>query len=233
MRINAIYLLVASLLTSLPTCAAGIDSFTFASGVAYYYQPFSLNYLYLGINPQVYSADDGSSWNAGAGSTANYGLQMTNINVIGSTVRYTLTPVTPFLFPGLVMFGSADSGSHSTNGIFSAGGPLILQATIGSNEALLSGFLSLDSNVNDGRPGFEYFDSPVGALVPFTDTFRLQSGAWDANTFSTNFSYATSGQVNFVPEPTTASMVLCAALLTTILCNRTKLNPFKTFHRLR
>ncbi len=231
MRINALCLLATSILTSISTCGAAIDSFTFSSGGSYQYPNFGFKELYLGINPQIYSVDDGSSWNSGAGSTANYGLQITNVNVIGPTVLYTLSPVTPSLFPGLVVFSSFDGGSHSTNGIFSAGGPLILQATIGSTEAVLSGFLRLDSNFDNGYTGFQYFGSPVGALVPFTDTFRLQSGAWDANTFSTNFTYTTSGQVDFVPEPTTASMILCAALLTTILCNRTKLNPFKTLHR--
>ena len=94
-----------------------------------------------------------------------------------------------------------------------------MQASVGSADAVLSGFLQLVYNPSTGTPGFDHFASPVGALVPFTDTFHLESGGWDATTFDAGFNYTASGQVNFVstPEPPNAWMAVLAALAMVVL----------------
>src|SRR5579871_5838994 len=109
--------------------ASQISSFTTTSFGPYQYPSSSFDIVFFVLLPNIFVVDDGTSWDAGAGNSANSGLSVINISTFGNTVQYTLSQVSF----DLVQFGSFDSGTHSTSGSFGAAGPLILQATIGSN----------------------------------------------------------------------------------------------------
>jgi hypothetical protein len=197
----------ALLLLFLPIQASGseIVSMTTSLGSVTSFGCFALSLV-----PDVFFVDDGSSWEAGAGSSSNACLDLVDTSAANGVIQYTLSP----RFPGTILqfHNYSFDGQLLAQGSFSPGGPLVLLANIGSTEATLSGLLQLDNNDDPGFPGFEHFAAPVGALVPFTDTLSLQSGGWDSTTFDSTFFYSASGQITFVPESPTRLTVLVSLL---------------------
>jgi len=172
----------------------------FTTGGSGFYTPGGPFVLLL--QPSTYFVSDGTTWASGAGSFLQGSANVTRVSTVGNMVLYTLSPntgtlpVTPSLGSGLVVFQDFDNGSNSAEGAFNAATSLILTAVAGSADAVLSGYLQLSSNPSDGFTGFEYFATPVCGTVPFTVTYHLDSGSWNAKTFKSAFSYTASGQVN-------------------------------------
>lgn len=157
----------------------------------------------LGLLPQTYFLDNGTTWRSGAGSASIGYASITSVDVLSGSVRYALAPTSD----PILRFTDFSWGDHSAQGSFGAGGPLTLVAGVGSADAVLSGFLLLEDNTATYYSTFNYFAAPVGTLVPFTATYHLASGGWSATTFNAPFSYTVSGRVSFTPEP--SAVVLC------------------------
>jgi hypothetical protein len=178
-------LLVCATLSIGSALASGaqIVSYTTSSGS---YTASGAN-LYPGLVPLVFTLDDGTNWSAGAGSAASSFLTLSAVNISSGVINYALLPTgDPF-----VQFSNFGSGSNGASGVFGVITPLTLVATVGSPDATLSGFLVLESNTPTGA-NFNYFGAPVGALVPFAESFHLASGGWSSTTFDSSFTYSAS-----------------------------------------
>lgn len=153
--------------------------------------------------PSEYLVSDGSSWGFGAGSHSSAYLLPTAESITGNQVSFSLAPVGGTSIA--MEFTDYDNGDHSAQGELDFASPLTLTAQIGSTTATLSGYLLVASNTvsNYHPPLFVFFGSAPGSIVPFQDTYTLQSGAWGPTTFDSNFGYNLSGTVELAPEPGT------------------------------
>lgn len=146
---------------------------------------------------KTYYLSNGTSWGSGAGTYYLARAIFDRAEIVGATIRYYFNPpALGFLYKQT----DYDSGDHSSNGSLAPAGPLVLEATLGSNTATMSGDVSIQSNVpaNYTEPRFNYWSAPMGAIVPFRATFNLLGGAsFTAATFATSFSYSNAGEVNF------------------------------------
>jgi PQQ-like domain len=146
---------------------------------------------------KTYYLSDGTSWGSGAGSYYRPRAIFDHAEIVGATIRYYFNPPAEgFLYKQT----DYDYGDHSSNGSLGPAGLLVLEATLGSSTATMSGDVSILSNVpaNYTEPRFNYWSAPMGAIVPFRATFNLLSGAtFTATTFATSFSFSNSGEVNF------------------------------------
>jgi hypothetical protein len=205
MRFGGFLLLLATWVSAHSLTAATIDTILLSNfgGYSDTYTPgtFSFN---APSEPLSYQLSDGTSWQSGAGSFGWGHAMFSSVSLSGSTLSYTLATNSPVA----EMFTDFDGGNHSAQGQFDFASPLILQATLGSNTATLSGELQVISNDITwyGEPRFNYFTAPVGAIVPFQMTYRLTSGAWELNTFDSSFNYFATGSIDIAssastPEP--------------------------------
>jgi hypothetical protein len=153
--------------------------------------------------PAQYLVSDGTSWGFGAGYHSSAQLVPTAVSVTDNVVSFSLTPVSGTTVA--MDFTDYDNGDHSAQGELDFASPLTLTAEIGSKTATLDGYLLVASNdvSNYSPPSFVFFASGPGSIVPFQDTYTLQSGLWTPTTFASNFDYTLSGAVYFSPEPGT------------------------------
>jgi hypothetical protein len=151
--------------------------------------------LLLG-SADTYFLSDGTSWVSGAGTFQDHSTSLERVEVTGSTVRYVLAPPPLFLYEQT----DFDSGDHSAQGTLSATGSLVLEATIGSTDAVIRGNALIVANdaTSYGEPRFNFYSSIVGSVVPFEETYTILEGqTWQADTFSHAFSYGNAGAVDF------------------------------------
>jgi hypothetical protein len=173
---------------------ATIDSFTTTGGSSQTWTPGGKIGL-LG-SADTYYLSSGYSWQSGAGSFWLTAAALDRVVVSGTTIRYLLVPP-----PDGVLYRQIDYdlGEHSAQGELGVAGPLVIEATPGSNRAVMRGVAMVVSNDPTwyGEPRFNYYRAIVGSVVPFEITYALASGAWDVGTFDHAFSYSTSGRVDF------------------------------------
>lgn len=174
-----------------------IDSMTLGDSFSRTYTAYNtINLLGRASN---YMLSDGSSWRSGAGSSNDFGAFFDRVEVDGSTIRYFLRAQD--VANRIFAHTDYNSGNHSSVGTLSAAGDLVLEAQIGSAEAVLRGHAEISENMpaNALPPRFNYFSSVVGAVVPYELTYTLTSGTtWQLNTFDQTFSYRRSiGVVDF------------------------------------
>jgi hypothetical protein len=126
----------------------------------------------------TYYLSDGSTWSSGAGSYRLTFAELDHIEVTGSTVRYHLTAPTDSVLYEQTDF---DFGDQSAQGTLKASGPLVIEATIGSAEAVLRGTALLASNEITwyGEPRFK--DTILNNIVDLKEdgTFRLDQSYFD------------------------------------------------------
>lgn len=222
-RLSLLWLLPLTALTVTPSPAAIIESFNVRSfGSEQTYDPSSARgpEFSLQLIPSTFYASDGTAWNPFEGflspGTTTYDETLVN----GNSVTYLLTPSqSDPLFDFYL-----DDGHHSTQGAFSFAGPIELTATLGSSDAFFSGFFTSTSSGEPPVPayasGFEYFSIPVGALASFSVDYHLISGEWSATTFSSSFTYTSSGQVSLAPEAASGMLTIIALVTTVFLRSR-------------
>jgi len=195
---------MSSAVNELLTTNATIDLMTTSGLYGNTYSPGG-NFYVLGF-PDEYFLSDGTSWMSGAGSFSMGGGALDHVEVSGTTVRYILNPP---LNGVLSQYTDYDSGNHSSQGVLGVAGPLVIEATIGSSTAVMTGELEIVSNDITwyGEPRFNFYSTIVGSTVPFEVTYTNQSGPWTATTFDANFSYRMSGSVDF-SSPTSVPLVV-------------------------
>lgn len=165
---------------------------------SYYGQSYSPGdtLLLLG-SASTYTLNDGTTWESGAGRHFAYSAALKYVEVVGARIRYIfyLPPYSGYIYQQI----DYDSGEHSSQGALAVEGPLVLEATVGDAVATMKGAARIADNTVTlyDEPSFNYFSAPVGALVPFEQTYTLQSGTWQEDTFSHSFNYANSGFVDF------------------------------------
>ena len=181
-----------------------IDYMTTASSGSTVYNPGGGVQL-IGMG-QTYYLSDGTSWGHGAGSANMYYGTFNHAEISGQNINYFLNPPSD---QKIYQQTDYDGGDHSAQGILTAAGPLIIQATIGSSTGTMIGHAYLASNDMTwyGEPRFNYYSAQVGSLVPFQLNYTLTNGAvFDTTLFDKSFSYFTNGDVDFshsIPEPAT------------------------------
>jgi len=209
-----LWMILLALFAGTTNSSAGtIVSLTTNSGGLWGYSPSSItNVFSLLLFPGTYTLANGDSWPSGAGAASSYAFDVALGGVDGALVNYTLTPTNAEDWA--VQFGSADSGSQCTNGVFGVTGPLTLVATSGSQFATVTGSLILLQQTVTTGCNFDPFAATVGSLVPFSDTFQIYTdiqgtpGEWSSTSFDAPFDYSASGEVSFVPEH--PAVLLCS-----------------------
>ena len=185
----------SSLTASAATERITIDRMSFGVTYSDTYSP-TTGFVIFGP-AKIYYLSNGTNWGSGAGSYYRPRAIFDHAEVAGATIRYYFRPPAEgFLYKQT----DYDSGDHSSNGSLGPASPLVLEATLGSSTATMSGTVSILENVpaNYPEPKFNYWSAPLGAIVPFRATFNLLSGAtFTASTFATSFSYSNTGEVNF------------------------------------
>jgi outer membrane protein assembly factor BamB len=153
--------------------------------------------FHLCAHAERYYLNNGSSWGSGAGSFYPTTSRFDHVETSGETLRYVMNPPIDGVLYRQTDF---DSGDHSAQGEIAVEGPLVLEAINGSGTAMLRGFGRITSNDATwyGEPRFNYYNAPVGSLVPFQMLYQLTSGTFTSNTFSGTFSYYGVGSVDFV-----------------------------------
>ncbi len=186
-----------------------IDTMTFEDETENY-QP----YLPIGLMqfPDVYTLSDGSSWDSGAGSFGYGRVVIDNVEVVGGSVRYTLTSFDDGLF---LNFTDYNSGDHSAVGRLDLEADILIDAEIGATTAAVRVPLLIvenaPANYNDDR--FYYFSSIVDSVVVGTFNIEILDGTWQQDTFDSAFTYrVTDGQIDFAnplsaPEQTGLSVL--------------------------
>jgi putative pyrroloquinoline-quinone binding quinoprotein len=176
-----------------PSTGPTIDSMSVHNGYGTFYPSGGLSPL---GSAGTYYLSDGTTWNSGAGSYRLTAAGLDHVEVLGTTVRYHLTAPTDSVLYEQTDF---DSGDHSAQGTLKAAGPLVLEASIGSTQAVLRGVALVASNEITwyGEPRFNFYSALVGSVVPFAVTITNYSGGWNETTFDQSFSYSTSGMVWF------------------------------------
>jgi hypothetical protein len=186
--------------------SATIDSMTTGNFYGDTYQPFTGIDMLGGA--RTYYLSDGSQWGSGAGSYRLTLGRYLRVETVGTTLRYVLNPP-----PDSVLYEQTDydGGDHSAQGVLKVAGPLVLEATAGSNTAVMSGLALVASNDATwyGEPRFNFYSALAGSVVPFVIRYTLSSGAWSATTMEGFFSYSSTGSVDFahpVSSPGLASV---------------------------
>ena len=135
--------------------------------------------------PQTYYLSDATQWSSGAGGFSNDTAGLAGQTVNGGTVSYDLG-----LSAGetdLMDYTDYDGGNHSSQGELAPYGPMVLNASIGSQTAVMNGYATIvsDTMTSYGEPRFDYYSAPVGDQVPFTVTYKLQGGqTWQPGIFA-------------------------------------------------
>ncbi len=172
-----------------------IDQMTFGSTYLDNYSPID-GFVIFGPAKRYYLSN-GNDWRSGAGSHYRARAKFDRSEIDGSTIRYYFDPPDEgFLYKQT----DYNSGDHSSNGSLGAAGPLVIEAEIGSSTGMMSGDVSILSNIpaNYSEPRFNYFSAPMGAIVPFNVTFTLGRGSiFSETTFDSAFSYSNDGVVDF------------------------------------
>ena len=145
---------------------------------------------------------DGGSWQAG-GYRSEPQAYLDHVEVNGIALRYHLY----FPADGLIFDHSEySSAPRRTAGSLAAYSELVLETTIGSTIALLSGEATVLTNdpLWYGDPAFHYYATIPGARVRFEMTYTMFGGTWQVDSFQSDFTYSGSGTVDlahpiFVP----------------------------------
>jgi hypothetical protein len=151
----------------------------------------------------VYSLSDDSYWPSGAGTYMVHAAQLDHVEVVGTTLRYVLTPPAS---GAIYEQTDYDSGNHSAQGKLGPSGALVLEAEAGSTQAVLRGNAVILSNdaTYYGEPRFNYYTAVAGSVVPFEMIFTLQGGStWTADAFSRAFDYSIAGLIDFASPVST------------------------------
>ena len=177
------------------TARITIDRMTF--GATYYEQYYPNTGLVLFGPAKTYFLSDGSSWSSGAGSYASPRAAFDRAEILGTTIRYYFRPPAE----GFV-YDQTDynAGDHSSNGSLGAFGPLVIEATLGSNIGTMRGEVKILTNTpaNYSEPKFNYWSAPVGAIAPFDVSFTLlDGGTFTPTTFDSTLRIENNGTVNF------------------------------------
>ena len=182
---------------------ARIDSMTVTATVFGYPEQYSSDPFYGGnltltVFAEVYYLNNGSNWSSGAGTGYRASARLDHVEASGETLRYVLTPPADGVLYRQTDF---DAGDHSSQGEIAVEGPLVIVALAGSTQGMLMGKGRITSNdaTYYGEPRFNYFNAPVGSIVPFRMRYQLQSGAtFTADLFSHDFYYTGHGAIDFV-----------------------------------
>lgn len=171
---------------------------------------------------EVYTLNDGSTWNSGAGTISYNYANLDYYFTSGSLISYVLD-----VGIGETVYDQTDydSGDHSSRGQLGTTDLFVLHATKGGTTALVTGWLKVLSNTETwyGEPRFNYFAAEVGQLVPFRASYELLRGSvWDEYTFDRPFEYRVSGAVDFANVPAPASIPLIAVGLASLIWSRRK-----------
>ena len=172
-----------------------IESMDFGATYSDRYYPY--NGLLLFGPARTYYLSDGNNWRSGAGSYSTARALLDRVETSGTTIRYYFDP--PI---GGFVYKQTDynSGDHSSNGSLGIVGPIVLETTVGSNSAAITGEVEILTNspANYSEPRFNYWSAPVGAISPFSATYTLLDGVtFSETTFDTEQKIANEGTVNF------------------------------------
>jgi len=206
-------------LSSVESFSATIDTmYTGAFSTHWAPQDAANNFMLFG-QANYYLLNDGTTWKSGAGWHPYFlysTLSSTSIN--GNAITYTFNaPEDGILFQNV----DYSFGDHSAQGVLGAYGPLEITAELGGTTAFIRGRTKIIANDATwyGEPRFNYYSAKVGDLVYFEMNYTLINGAvFDENLFNTEFTYYSTGRVDFtnaVPVPPSILMLgsgLCALL---------------------
>jgi len=156
---------------------------------------------------ETYDISDGSQWSSGAGSYYNHGARLRRVFSSGSTIHYVLSPGESGL---IYQQTDYDSGEHSAQGALGAPSDLVIEAQLGATTAVMRGQAIVVSNDITwyGESRFNFYSAIVGSVVPFEIVFSLMNGqTWAPDTFDHEFSYSSSGWVDFANPVSTPAAV--------------------------
>lgn len=146
----------------------------------------------------TYYLSNGTSWASGAGSFRVASATLDHVETSGDLIRYYFrAPSDGILYEQT----DYDNGDHSAQGTLGGSAPLLLEAMRGSSTAVMVGQATIVSNDATwyGKPRFNYYAAPVGAIVPFELVYTMTSpGGWTEDSFEGALSYVASGSVSFV-----------------------------------
>jgi outer membrane protein assembly factor BamB len=185
---------VAAGADALTARAVTIDSMTTGSSYLETYYPGEVIEIFGSADR--YYLSDGSSWSSGAGSYRRVTVRLDRTEVSGDTVRFILHPPADGVLYEQTDYNAGDYSAQGKLGIVS---PLVIEATIGSNTAVMRGVAEILSNDATwyGEPRFNYYSSLVGSHVPFEVTYTIAGEAWNAGSFDRVFRYRYAGSVDF------------------------------------
>ena len=206
--------------------AASISGFSVSTLPGFYttYTPGQPNTFPAPLFPTLFYLSDGTSTGGqGAGSYLTGHFSIGQAVASGNALAFQLLPTglavdgPPFTANDThVAIAFQDFYSSPLLPVVEAGfdyaSPLTLTTTVGSNTAIVSGYLEYLGRFYysaDGDRGSAPFTQAVGGLVPFSMNFVLTTGTWNANTFSQTFSYSVNGMVGTIaPEPASFGLFL-------------------------
>lgn len=183
-----------------PTVAANarIDSMMVYATIFGYSETYSPGGGFrLVAHAERYYLDNGTSWYSGAGSFYPTSATFDHVEVSAETLRYVLNPPVDGV---LYRQTDYDSGDHSAQGEIAVEGPLVIVALAGSSDGIVMGHGRVVSNDATwyGEPRFNYYQAPVGSIVPFRMRYKLYGATFTQDLFSGTFSYGGAGAVDFV-----------------------------------
>lgn len=221
-----IQIIIAYLCLSAPSAQAVVINAINVSTVAGYsesYYPGDFNrFGILGV-PLTYSLSDGRTASFGAGWIPYTNGTVTNEQVTANGhIRYEFGSLNNWARGQGVLFyhiGLVDlpwPGGYWTEGELIPASPVVLDAVIGSDTAVLSGLARISLNNASSYWSGGYFDYisyavPEGAIVPYTAIYTLLNGdTWTPGIFNSPFNYQLNGTISFVPEPSSLALAVLA-----------------------
>lgn len=193
---NTLLSLTPPLIDVTASTNARIDSMMVYATVFGYYDTYAPGGSFrLVAHAERYYLNNGTSWQSGAGSFFPTFATLDHVEVSGDTLRYVLNP-------GGILHRQTDydAGDHSAQGEIAVYGPLVIVALAGATDAVLMGQGRIISNDATwyGEPRFNYYNAPVGSIVPFRMRYQLASGStFSQDLFSNGFSYNGTGAIDF------------------------------------
>ncbi len=136
--------------------------------------------------PGLYRLSDGSTWDAGAGTGRAGRLRVVGFEAAGVELRVHVTTSDP-----MYVRTDYDGGSHSANFELDPYDDIVLSGERGARTFTFATYVrvALDQPANYADARFNHLSAPICAVVPFTTTYTIVTGArtFDEHLFDADF----------------------------------------------